>query len=156
MATRNLSYASSASITCTLDSLANGSARECTAVDNGTNKYVDAELYLAIPLAAGTPGSDKAINVYFYASEDGTNYTDNATGSDAAVTLRSPSNLLGPFVIATPDSGALTYKAVVASVARFFGGVLPRKWGFVVENRTGLAFGTGCVKSYTGLTETIT
>lgn len=155
MAVRNIAYGTSTSITCTLDSLANGSARECTAINNGSNLFLDAELYLAIPMASGSPSSDKQINVYFYASEDGTNYTDNATGSDAAVTMRSPTNLFGPFVISVPDSGALTYKAVIPSVARMFGGILPRKWGIVVENKTGLAFSTGCVKTYTGITETV-
>jgi hypothetical protein len=156
MSTRKITYAASTAITCTLDALASAAARECTAVDNGTNLYLDAELSLAIPLAVGTPtASTAAINVYFYSTEDGTNFLDNATGSDAAVTLRSPTNLLGPAVFPTPTAGALTYKCVVASIARMFGGILPRKWGFVVENQTGLAFGTGCVKTYTGITETI-
>lgn len=155
MAIRNISFATSASVTASIDSLANGSAWGGAAVDNGTNKYVDALLYLAIPLASGSPASDKAINVYFYASEDGTNYTDNSGGTDASITLRSPTNFLGPFVIATPASGSVTYKAVIPSVARMFGGIIPRKWGIVVENRTGLAFGTGSVVTYTGITETI-
>jgi len=140
MANIKLEYgAASQAITCTLASLANGSARECTAVDNGTNKFLDALLYLALKLATGTPASDKALYVWFYSSEDGTNYSDNATGSDAGVTLRSPNNFRGPFMIQTPDSGALTYKQVIPSVAAFFGGVLPPKWGFVIENKTGLA-----------------
>jgi len=158
MAERKLKFASSAAVTITLASLAQAAARECTAIDNSNNLYLDAVLYLAIPLQAGTPGSDKAIYVWFYGSEDGTNYTDNATGSDAAVTLRSPTNLRGPFVIATPDSGALTYKAVIGSVAAFFGGVLPRKWGFVVQNMTNLTFNAtegSLIKTYTGITETI-
>ena len=80
------------------------------------------------------------INVYLYGSADGTNYTDNASGSDAGVTLRDPTNLRGPFVIAAPTAGALTYKGVIGSVAQYFGGILPVKWGIVVENQTGLAF----------------
>lgn len=157
MSTRKINYGTSTAITCTLDSLANAGVRECTAIDNGTNLFIDAMLYLAIPLAAGSPTANTAaINVYFYSSEDGTNYLDNATGSDAAVTLRSPTNLKGPAVFPTPTSGGLTYKLIVESVARMFGGILPRKWGFVCENATGLAFSTGVVKTYTGITETIT
>jgi hypothetical protein len=158
MSTRNIQFATSAAATITLASLANASARECAVIDNGTNKYIDAMLTLAIKLATGTPAGDKAIYVYFYGSEDGSIYGDNATGSDAALTMRSPSNLRGPFVISTPDLGALTYKTVIPSVASFFGGVLPRKWGFVVENRSGLALDAteaNHTKSYSGVTETI-
>lgn len=160
MATRKISYDTSTAITITLASLASSAtaSRESTSIVNTTNLYIDAMVYLAIPLQTGTPANDKAIYVYFYESEDGTNYTDNATGTDAALTLRSPTNLRGPFVISTPDSGALTYKAVIGSVASFFGGVMPRKWGIVVNNFTGLTLNAtegNLIKTYTGITETI-
>jgi hypothetical protein len=154
MSDTKLSFGTSTAITCTLASLADAGARECTVVDNSTNKYLDAMLTVAIKLQTGTPSSDKAVYVWFYGSEDGTNYTDNATGSDAAVTMRSPSNLRGPFVISCPDSGGLTYKGVIASVASFFGGVLPRKWGFVVQNKTGITLSAtegDHTKTYTGV-----
>jgi hypothetical protein len=147
-------FGTSTTITCTLASLADAGARECTAIDNSSNLYLDAMLYLAIKLQTGSTTGNQAIFVWFYGSEDGTNYTDNATGSDAAVTMRSPSNLRGPFVISAPDSGALTYKAVIASVASFFGGVLPKKWGFVIENKTGITFDAtegNHTKTYTGV-----
>lgn len=148
-------FQASAAITATgLASLAEGAAFELAAVDNGTNKFLDAILYLALKLQTGTPASDKAIYIWFYASEDGTNYTDNATGSAASITMRSPTNLRGPFVISAPDSGGLTYKAVIGSVANFFGGVLPRKWGIVVQNKTNITFsatGGDHVVSYTGV-----
>ena len=149
-----LQYATSTAMTITLASLATGSARESDAVDNTSNKYLDALVYLAIPLQTGSPGSDKLINVYVYGSEDGTNYTDNATGSNAALTLRSPTNLKQVEAIFTPDSGALTYKSNPISIAKAFGGVLPRKWGIVVENRTNLTFNAtegNLIKTYTGV-----
>lgn len=158
MANLKIEFATSTSITVTLASLTSGSARECTAIDNSSNKYTDAMVYLALKLQTGTPSNDKAIYVWFYGSEDGTNYTDNASGSDAAVTMRSPTNLRGPFLISTPDSGGLTYKAVIGSVAAFFGGVLPRKWGFVVQNSTNVTFSAtegDHAKSYTGIYATI-
>ena len=96
MADLKTGFGGSVAVTCTLASLATGAARECTAIDNTVNKYMDALVYLAIKLQTGTPASDKAIYVWFYASEDGTNYGDNATGSDAALTMRSPTNLRGP------------------------------------------------------------
>lgn len=118
--------------------LANGGARESTAIDNTTNKYLDAMVYLAVKLATGSPAGEKVIKVYFAASEDGTNYTYNATGSDGALTMVSPANLLGPFIIQAPNSGAVVWKAVFP-VAQFFGGVLPPKWSIVLVNNTGLA-----------------
>jgi hypothetical protein len=154
MASIKEAFGTSTAITCTLASLAAAAAREGTAVDNTSNLYLDAMLYLALKLQAGTPASDKAIYIWFYGSEDGTNYTDNATGSDAALTMRSPSNLRGPFVISTPDAGGLTYKGVIGSVAAFFGGTLPRKWGFVVQNQTNIAFDAtegNHTKTYTGV-----
>lgn len=154
MADINIKFASATSITCTLASLTDGSARECTSVDNATNLYVDAMVRLHVKLATGTPSGEKSVYVWFYASADGTNFTDNATGSDAAVTMRSPTNLFGPFVIRTPDSGALTYKAVIPSVASFFGGILPVEWGFVVENQSGVTFDStegNHAKEYVGI-----
>lgn len=144
-------FGSSTALTHTLNSLAHGSARESTAVDNSTNLYIDAVLRITIALATGTPTGDKRVNIYAYGSEDGTNYSDNATGSDAAITLRSPTNLAYIGAIYTPDSGGLTYKSLPFAVARAFGGVLPRKWGIVVQNKTGLAFAaSGCSSAYSG------
>lgn len=152
MATTKFLLGSTTGITITIASLANGSARESTAIDNTSNLFLDALLYLAIQLAAGAPASDKRINVYVYGSADGTNYTDNATGSDAAITPRSPSNLILLGSIETPDSGGLTYKGVLGSVAAAFAGVLPPKWGIVIENKTGLAFAaSGHTTQYRGL-----
>jgi hypothetical protein len=146
------SYGTSTSITITLNSIATGSARESTAIDNTSNKYIDAHVTVKIAMAAGTPASDKMVNVYAYASEDGTNFGDNATGTDAGITIRSLNNLRLIGSIMTVDSGALTYWSHPMSVARAFGGILPRKWGIVVENRTNITFASsGHAATYTGL-----
>lgn len=117
--------------------------------------FVDALVSVTAKLATGTPAGDKALYVYAYGSEDGTNYGDNATGTDAAITLRSPTNLRVVGVISAPDSGGLTYKGQPMSVAAAFGGVLPRKWGIVLLNATGVALsatgGDHSVK-FTGIT----
>lgn len=133
-------FGTSTAMTCTLASLTEGSARECTAVDNTTDKFLDALVHFNIKLQTGTPASDKAINIYVYGSEDGTDYTDNATGSDAAITLRSPTNLRLIAIIHTPDSGGLTYKSHPINIAAAFGGPMPRKWGIVIENKTNITF----------------
>lgn len=152
MATIREKFDASTNITVTLASLANNSARESNVVDNTSNLYVDVLLMLQVKLPAGSPSG--SINIYAFGSEDGTNYGDNAAGTgDAALTMRSPTNLVLVGIINTPTSGALTYKSQPFSLARAFGGMLPRKWGIVVENKTGLAFDAtegNHAKRYTG------
>lgn len=149
-------FGSSAALTITLASLASSAARESVAVDNTSDLYEDTLVTVIVTLAAGGPAGDKAVNVYAYGSEDGSSYTDNATGSDAAITLRSPTNLRLIGVISAPDSGGLVYKSNPMNVAVAFGGVMPRKWGIVVENATGLAFHTsGCSASASGVYHTV-
>lgn len=143
-------------ITCTLASLASAAARESTVVDNSTDLFVDALVYVAARLAAGSPTGQKALNVYVYATVDAASpkYPDVVTGADAAITLTSPTNLKLLGSIQAPASGGLTYKGSPWSVAQAFGGVLPKKWGIVIENQTGLAL-TGTegdhTKTYQGV-----
>ncbi len=161
MASIKTAYASSANFTLTLASLASSATagREATAIDNSSNLYLDAIVQVKVALQTGTPANDKAVYVYVYGSEDGTTYTDNATGSDAAITLRSPTVMTVIGVIPCPDSGALTYESQPMSVAAAFGGYLPRKWGIVIRNYTGVALsateGNHSYK-YTGTTLTST
>lgn len=150
-----ISYATSLPYSITIANLADSSAREGAFIDNTSTLYLDAMMYFSIQLQIGTPASDRVVNFWFYASEDGTNYTDNATGTNAPITLRNPNNFRGPWTLFTPDAGGITYKTVIPSVAAFFGGNLPRRWGVVIENRTGLALNAtegNHTKSWTGLT----
>jgi len=157
MANIKTAYGTSTAITCTLASLAAGASRESAAIDNQTDLFTDALVSVTVKLAAGTPSNESTIIVYVYGSGDGTNYTDNATGSDAAITLRSRPIMNGIGTIATPDPGGLVYKGGPWSVAQAFGGVMPRKWGIVVRNMTNLAFDAtegNHAKSYTGIYQT--
>ncbi len=140
MADLKLAFGPSTGIVITLASLASTAARQSAFVDNSGNQFVDALVALDFKLAAGSPSDDRAVYVFAYASEDGANYSDNASGSDAALTMRNPTNLRLVAVCNTPDSGGLTYKIAPSSVAAAFGGWLPRRWGIVVQNRSGLAF----------------
>lgn len=152
MADIKLAFGTSTAITITLGSLASSATagRESTVVDNSANKFMDALVYITVNIGAGTPANDKCAYVYVYGSEDGTNYTDNATGSDAAITLNNPTNLKLVAVISMPTA-SLTYK-VVFSVASAFGGVLPRKWGIVVVNFCGIALAANNnAASYSGI-----
>ena len=159
--TDKISYATSTGITCTLASLASSATagRSCAAVDNTTNLYDDAMLYIAVKTSASALANDKACYVYLFGSEDGTNYNGSsaeAEGTDAAVTFDSPTNLKGPFVLSCP-AVSTTYKLVIGSVASAFGGIMPRKWGFVLQNYTGQALDStegNHTKTYTGITYT--
>lgn len=133
-------YASSANLTLTLASLASSATagRESTAVDNTSDRYDDVIFQLKVALQSGSPANDKAVYIYAYGSEDGSTYTNNATGSNAAITLRSPTAMVVLGVIPTPDSGGLTYESQPMSIAAAFGGHMPRKWGIVVRNYSGL------------------
>lgn len=158
MANIKIEYGTSTAMTITLASLASGSARQSTAVDNTSNKFEDAMVVADIKLATGTPAGDQCLYFFAFASEDGTNYTDNAGGTDAAITLRVPSNLRPLGVTYVPTSGGLTYKSAPMSVAAAFGGILPRKWGIVVYNQSGVALdATGGNHSvrYTGIYHTV-
>lgn len=141
MASIKVEYGTSTSLTLTLASLASSATagQESTAVDNTSDKFIDVLVQVKTAIQTGSPANDKAVYVYAYGSEDGSTYTDNATGSNAAITLRAPTNLRLIGVIACPDSGALTYESQPMSVASAFGGIMPRKWGIVVRNYTGLA-----------------
>lgn len=151
-------YGTSTALTITLNSLAHSTTagRQSTVVDNSSDLALDAHVTVIAAMAAGTPGVDKAIYVFAFGSEDGTNYGDPAGASDAAITLRSPTNLRLIGVISTPDAGALTYKSQPMSVAAAFGGILPRKWGIVVQNMTNVAFASsGCSASYTPMQQQV-
>lgn len=143
MADIKQAWSTSAALTITLTTLAHSTSagRESTAVDNSTNKYIDAMLTVSVKITTGTSAADKAVYVYVYGSEDGTNYDTNATGSDAAITLESPTNLrLLDVISVNTTAGNATWKKVIGSVASAFGGQLPRKWGIVILNTTSLAF----------------
>ncbi len=123
-------------ITCTLASLTNNSARSSAAVDNTSNLFLDVLVMLQIKSGASSTASTGAVNVYAYGTVDGgTTYTEGA-GTDAGITLTVPPNarLIGVINVV---ANATTYKAGPFSVAAAFGGVLPDHWGIIVENKTG-------------------
>lgn len=130
---------SNQSITCTLASLADGSARASTSVDNDTDLFLDALVQLKIKSNATGVSSTGFVNVYAYGTADGgTTHSDSATGTDAAITLTSPPNarLIGVINVV---ANATTYESHPMSVAAAFGGVLPSDWGIIVENKSGAA-----------------
>lgn len=131
-------YAASAGITCTLNSLASAAARQSSVVDNTTNLYLDALVGGFFKTASGTLGTSPVVSIYVYAITDGTNYTDGATGSDAAYTMLTTPNLILAKQVAINTAAVVAYFSPF-SVALLFGGTMPSKYGLIVSNGTGLA-----------------
>lgn len=128
---------SNQTITCSLASLTNTSARQSTVIDNTSNLFIDALVFLNIKSgASGTSSTGYAVVYAFGTADGGMNYTENAGATDAAITLVSPTNLR-PIGIINIVANATTYKAGPFSVAQAFGGILPDHWGIVVSNQTG-------------------
>lgn len=156
----NIKYGTSTAITCTLTGLASSATvgRQCTVVDNTANLFDDVYVTVGVATVASAPASDKACYVYFFGTEDLTNYDmdDAAPGTtDAGYTINNPSNLKGPGVINCPTASK-TYRRTF-QLSQFFGGIVPPKWGFVVINLTNNNLGAtaiGC--TYTGITYTNT
>lgn len=127
-------------LTITLASLANNSARASAAVDNSSNLYSDVLLFLKLKSAGSGTVSTGYVNVYAYGSVDGgTTYSEGVSGSDASVTLTSPPNVRLIGVVAMVATST-TYYSPVMSVASAFGGVMPASWGIIIENKSGGAF----------------
>jgi hypothetical protein len=130
--------ASNQPITVSLASLANSGQRQSTAIDATANKPKDALVFVSVK-TAGVQAAPNLVNVYAYASADGgTSYSDSSTGTDGAITLTSPPNMVLLGSINAPIT-ATTYKGGPWSVAEKFGGSMPAKWGVVFENKTGAA-----------------
>jgi hypothetical protein len=126
-------------ITCTLTSLANNGARQSTAIDNTSNLYLDALVFLTIKSNSASVSSTGSVAVYAYGTVDGSSYSDGASGSDGSITLTVPPNMRLIGVI-NMVADSTTYYGGPFSVAAAFGGVLPEKWGIVVVNSSGAAF----------------
>jgi hypothetical protein len=130
---------SNQTITVTIASLGSTSARESTVIDNSSNLYADALVLVKVKTNAAGTSATGFVNVYAYATVDGgSTYSESATGSDAAITLTAPTNarLLGSI---NAVANATTYRGGPFSVATAFGGILPEKWGIIIENRSGAA-----------------
>lgn len=160
--TDNIAYGTTTAIACTITALASSATvgRQCTVIANTTNLYDDVLVTVGACTNASAPTGDKACYIYFFGSEDNTlfNSDDAQPGaSDAGYTINAASNLCGPGVISCPTASKIYYKTFTLS--SFFGGVIPRKWGFVFINYTGnamLATTTNPNMSYTGITYTNT
>jgi hypothetical protein len=130
MATILQSYIANTAATITLASLANGSGRASTAIDNTSVKAMSADIRVKLT-TSGTSATGYA-SVYLIRSDDGTNYDDAFAGSDGAYT---PINAILLGTIATPATS--TYVKVFDTAE--LGLTLPIKYCIGIVNSTGNA-----------------
>lgn len=148
MAAVTITYAASAAVTIAPASLASSAGFtagvESTAVDNSTNKYVDALLAGYITVGT-TPTANTQILVYLFGARNDTPaYPDVMDGTSSAETITSAGVGRGYLKLAaTLDVDTATsdraYPFGPVSVAQFFGGNMPRYWGVFVAHNTGVA-----------------
>ena len=149
-------FASDTTFTITLASLANSSSgvgRQSTLVDNTTNKYVSALVYLSITVGT-SPTANTPIYVYLLRSNNDNPIVDDGGGSsDAGITI-----------INAPLLGVINCSATTSNVA-YVGifdtsplGPLGPKWGIAVVNNTGVALNStegNHLKTFIGITKNL-
>lgn len=126
------------SITITLASLASATYQQAAGIDNGTNLYLEAHVTGKIKTGASGTSATGFITVYV-AGYDGTQYANNASGSNASFTVDLQANLL-PICTIAATANATTYyfpSVYVASAAGW--PFLPQKWTLIVYNGAGSA-----------------
>lgn len=139
MATSILSQygANNQTIACSVASLANNGQRSSDSVDNTANSFLDSLVMVKVKTGGSSVATTGTINVYAYGTVDnGTTWTDNLGGTNSVVGLSSPPNVPFLGVIAASAIGVVCVGGPF-SVAQAFGGVLPAKWGIVIENKSG-------------------
>ena len=122
-------------ITCTITSLADQSYRQSTAVDNSTNLYLDVLVTVkGKSNAAGVSPTGK-LEIFAYASTDGSSYDGSCTGTDGSYTPPSTPTNLSYLGVLNLTGNAVTDQRTF-SLAQAYGGSTPTKWGIVVYNAT--------------------
>jgi len=163
MSTTTISDAASATITISPENVTSSSTFvtgvESTAIDNATNKYVDA-LVSGFWTCGTTPTANTVVAIYVYAQQDDTpTYPDVLDGTSSSETfnavgvLAGAVKLLGALNVDTNVSNRSYYLAPT-SVASCFGGVLPKTWGLFIAHNTAVNSNTTAgnhVWKYTGV-----
>lgn len=120
---------SRATLTITLASLTNGSARQSTMVSNSNGRPA-ALVFVKVTSGGSAPTAGSVYEVYLLRG-DGTNRTDNAGSSDAAITiLNAP--LLGTIVVT-----ASTATAFYGEFDTKYLGELGTEFGIAIRNASG-------------------
>lgn len=131
----NTKNIATAAFTITLASLATASARQSTIVDNSTNDYPAAIIYLRIKSGAAAPTAGTVYELYLIRS-DGTVRDDAAGASDAAITIEN-APLIGTLVVTATANKNFYGIFDTAGL-----GVLGAEWGIAVKNSSGQTVST--------------
>lgn len=124
-------YQTSDTLTITIASLANGSGRCSTAIDNTSTLDITADVGLKIKTNAAGTSATGYVSVYLVRSYDGTSYDDAFAGTDGAFT---PINATFLGTISATANATTYYK--VFDLAEL-GITLPKKWAIAIVNSTG-------------------
>lgn len=161
MATTKIAYAAAASLTVTLNSLLNNTARQSNVLDNTSNLYLDIFVGGGFKTASGSLGTNPVVNIWASAISDGTNYggtngTNVLGGGDAAFTMPTNTGNLILLAAVPINTAAATEYMEPRSLAAVFGGFLPPKFVIIVQNVTGLTLdaSAGGTILYTGVNTT--
>lgn len=125
-----------ANFTITLASLANNAARQSTMIDNSSDNYGRAMVYLRMKSSGTTPTAGSVYEVYLIRGDDpssSTYRTDNAGASDAAITIEN-ATLLGAIAV-TANANKNFYGEFSTREL----GPLGPEWGIAVKNVSGQA-----------------
>lgn len=133
MATVKQAVNTSGTATITIASLANGSGRCSTAIDNSTNLYITSDIGVKVKTNAAGTSATGYVSVYLVRSYDGTTYDDGFGGTDAAFT---PVNALFLGTLTTTANATTYYK--VFDIGEV-GMTLPKKWAVAIVNNSGAA-----------------
>lgn len=165
MADVKLAYGTATNFTKTNANLASSATAGwmSNAIDNSSNKYLDALVTIELAAVNTAPANSKAVFLYAYALLDtaGSAYTSTGDGTPSG----SEGTLTFPDVTANaipmPRLGVVPYpvqnKAINGgpfSVAQAFGGVLPPKWGVAMINHSGMTLSVTNIK-YQEVYETV-
>lgn len=148
MATTNISYGASSSLTVTgLASLGNSQTVgwQSDVIDNRTTKAVDYLVEVKFPMANTAPANDKTVYVYLVpAYHDGSSwiYTDGGTttlpsGSNGAYTIATTNNLFLLRALQYPTADMVIQS--VMTVSQAFGPAMPHGFSLIVVNYSGAA-----------------
>ena len=136
------------------NNLPNASLASCAAISVGTTTNIaDHEVMVTLTSTAITGGATTIVNLYAYASIDGTNWSGSGTtnelidGADKTITWSANGNqaiYLGTIAFTTTTAGTIVYRSKRISMAAAFGGTLPSKYVIVIQNQSsGALAGSG-------------
>lgn len=166
MATVNIAYAASATITIAPENIATSTTFidgvESNVVDNTSTKYVDV-LVGGTWTSGTTPTANTQVQVYVFSiRDDAPAYPDVFDGTSSAETITSVGVghsflKLGAVLDVDSNTTARAYTCLF-SVAALFGGVMPPKWGLFITHNTAVNSNSTAgnhVWKYTGITYTV-